>query len=154
MATVGIVEWSTSLSNVSSAQIVYTLNNAPSGTLNKGGTAPIDLTKSNYRTLLLGLKQSSDYTFHIEATSSSGTTCKSENYSLPKTGTLTGAPSITRTVGGSAAAQANGFIVTSSGQGGGTGGAFILDADGAIVWYSAGPSQCSRARMDFEGVNM
>jgi hypothetical protein len=51
--------------------------------------------------------------------------------------------------------------VTSSGQGGGvgggsssSGGAYIIDADGTVVWYAAGPSQCSRARMDFEGVNM
>jgi hypothetical protein len=40
------------------------------------------------------------------------------------------------------------------GGGGGAGSAFIIDADGAVVWYSAGPSQCSRARMDYEGVNM
>ncbi len=159
MATVGIVEWSTTLSNLSSAQIVYTLNNAASGILNKGGTAPVDLTKSNYHTLLLGLKQSSDYTFHIEATSG-GTTCKSSDYTLPKTGTLSGAPTITRTAT-NASAQASGFIVTCGGMGGGGGGgsssgggAVIIDADGAVVWYSTGPSQCSRARMDYQGVNM
>jgi len=159
MATVGIVEWSTTLSNLSSAQIVYTLNNAASGILSKGGTAPVDLTKSNYRTLLLGLKQASDYAFHIEATSG-GTTCKSSDYTLPKTGTLSGAPTITRTVT-NASAQANGFIVTCGGIGGGGGGgsssgggAVIIDADGAVVWYSTGPSQCSRARMDYDGVNM
>jgi hypothetical protein len=162
MATVGIVEWSTTLSGVSSAQIVYTLNNAANTILNKGGTAPVDLKKTNYRTLLLGLKQSSDYTFHIEATSSSGATCKSTDYTLPKTGTLSGAPAVTRTAGASASSQVPGFIVTSDGIGGGMGGgmgggagsAFIIDADGAVVWYSAGPSQCSRARMDYEGVNM
>ena len=160
MATVGVVEWSTALSGVSSAQIVYTLNNAGSSILNKGGTAPVDLKKSNYRTLLLGLKQSSYYTFHIEATSSSGSTCKSSDYTLPKTGSLSGAPTVTRTVS-NASSQAIGFIVTCGGIGGngvGTGssnvGAYIIDADGAVVWYSAGPSQCSRARMDYEGVNM
>ena len=161
MATVGIVEWSTSLANPTSAQIVYTLNNANSGTLNKGGTAPVDLKKTNYRTLLLGLKQSSDYTFHIEATAGS-TTCKSSDYTLPKTGSYSGAPSVTRTVT-NAAAQANGFIVTCSGIGSGMGGggsssgsngAYIIDADGAIVWYAAAPTQCSRARMDYEGNNL
>jgi len=160
MATVGVVEWSTTLSNPSSAEIVYTLNNPASGILNKGGTAPVDLKKTNYRTLLLGLKQSSDYTFHIEATAN-GSTCKSSDYTLPKTGTLSGAPSVTRTAGGSASAAANGFIVTSDGMGagggfggGGTSGVYIIDADGAIVWYIVGPSQCSRAHMDYEGVNM
>ncbi len=43
MATVGVVEWSTTLANVSKAQIVYTLNNAGANILNKGGTAPLDL---------------------------------------------------------------------------------------------------------------
>lgn len=163
MATVGVVEWSTALADVSSAKIVYTLKNAGASILNKGGTAPVDLKKSNYKTLLLGLKQSSDYTFYIEA-SSGNTTCKSSDYTLPKTGSFSGTPTLTRTTGTSASSQAVGFIVTSAGVGGGGGpggggggsasGAYIFDADGAIVWYSTGPSQCSRARMDYEGVNM
>ncbi len=162
MATVGIVEWSTTLANPSSAQIVYSLNNAGSSILNKGGTAPVDLTKANYHTLLLGLKPSSDYTFHLEATSSSGSTCKSEDYTLPKTGTLSGVPTITRTTGASSAAQEPGFIVTSTGMGAGGFGstgtgsnsAYIIDADGTVVWSAAAPSQCSRARMDYDGANM
>jgi hypothetical protein len=158
MATVGIVEWSTTLSDLASAQIVFTLNNPGSGIVNKGGTAPVDLKKTNHRTLLLGLKQSSDYTFHIEATSSAGKTCKSQDFTLPKTGTLSGVPAVTRTPG--AGASANGFIVTSTGMGSGMGGgggsnaAFIIDADGAVVWAASAPTQCSRARMDYEGVNM
>lgn len=166
MATVGIVEWSTSLTAPSSAQIVYTLDNAASTILNKGGTAPVDLSKSNYHTLLLGLKPSSDYTFHIEATAPDGSTCRSGDYTLPKTGTLTGAPTVTRTAGTVVSAQKAGFIVTCSGMGssgggfgGGSsgssgGGAYIIDADGTVVWYASGPSQCSRARMDYEGANM
>lgn len=161
MATVGVVEWSTNLSNMASAQIVYALNNAGSSILNKGGTAPVDLKKTNYRTLLLGLKPSSTYTFHVEATTSNGSVCKSADKTLT-TGTLSGAPAITRTAT-NPSAQAGGFIVTSTGQGagggfggggGGSGGAFIIDADGTVVWYAAAPSQCSRAHMDFEGVNM
>jgi hypothetical protein len=155
MQTVGVVEWATTLTNVSSAQIVYTLNNAGASVLNKGGTAPVDLKKTNYRTLLLGLKPSSTYTYHIEATSSSGTTCKSADATLT-TGTLSGAPTVTRTVA-NAAAQAAGFIVTSGGLGGGgmsSTGTYIFDADGTVVWYAAAPSQCSRAHMDYEGVNM
>lgn len=151
MATVGVVEWSTTLASLSSAKIVYTLNTTSTSVLNKGGTAPVDLKKTNYRTLLLGLKPSSDYKFHIEATASNGTSCVSEDYTLPKTGTLSGAPTINRT-STNASAQANGFIVTSGGMNGT--GAFIIDADGAVVWYSAAPTQCSRARMDYEGVNM
>jgi len=96
MATVGVVEWSTTLSNLASAQIVYTLNNAGASILNKGGAAPVDLKKPNYHTLLLGLKPSSTYTFHVEATTSSGAACKSADKTL-STGALSGAPTITRT---------------------------------------------------------
>ena len=152
MATVGIVEWSTTMANLASASIVYSLNGAGPGVLNTGGTAPVDLTKASYRTLLLGLKQSSDYTFHIEATDADGVVCKSPDTSLPTTGVLPEAPTISRTVS-NAAAQAQGFIVTSGGV---TYGdyAIIIDADGAVVWYAESPVECSRARMDYEGVNM
>jgi hypothetical protein len=140
----------TGLSSISSAQIVYTLKN-PGTALNKGGTAPVDVSKTGYKTLLLGLKQKSDYTFHIEATGSDST-CTSEEYTLPTTGSLSGAPSVTRTTGTASASQAKGFIVASSYTGGNT--AFILDADGAVVWAASAPADCSRARMDYEGVNM
>ena len=155
MATVGIVEWSTALGNPTSAQIVYTLNNAGASILNKGGTAPVDLTKANYRTLLLGLKPSSTYTYHVEVTAG-GTTCKSEDKTLT-TGTLSGAPSVTRTAT-TASAQAGGFIITcpgvsTMGSSGGTQG-FIIDADGTVVWTATAPASCSRARMDYEGNNM
>jgi hypothetical protein len=158
MATVGVVQWSTTLSELTSAQIVYSLDNATSGILNRGGTAPVDLSLANYRTLLLGLKQSSTYTFHIEATSSSGATCTSADYSM-STGTLSGARTVTRTVANSSALAA-GFIVTCSGQGivsgkaGSSSAAYVIDADGATVWYASAPSECSRARMDYEGANM
>lgn len=157
IATVGIVEWSTTLSGLASAKIVYTLNNAGASVLNKGGEAPVDLKKANYRTLLLGLKPSSTYTFYVEATTSSGTTCRSADKTLT-TGTLSGAPSVTRTAA-NASAQAVGFIVTSTGQSGGGGGgsnsrAYIIDADGTVVWSAAAPTQCSRAHMDFEGNNL
>jgi hypothetical protein len=149
---VGVVEWSTTLADVSSAEIVYTLDAAASTVLNKGGTAPVDLTKSNYHTLLLGLKPSSNYTFHIEATAADGSTCKSADQKLPKTGTLSGATSITRT-GSNPNAQAKGFITTCGGLTG-NGPAIIIDADGTVVWAASAPGQCSRVRMDYEGANM
>ena len=159
MPTVGIVEWSTTLSNLANANIVFTLNGASSSVLNRGGTAPVDLTKPNHRTLLLGLKPSSNYTFHIEAMAANGTGCKSADYTLPTTGAFpgtgtfpTGVPVIARTVV-NASAQAKGFIVTSSGMTYGN-YAIIIDADGTVVWYADAPIQCSRARMDYEGVNM
>ncbi|HVV49730.1 MAG TPA: arylsulfotransferase family protein, partial [Polyangia bacterium] len=152
MATVGVVEWSTTLPNVASAEVVYTLNGAGPEVLNAGGTAPVDLTKPNHRTLLLGLKPSSDYTFHLEARDQNGALCRSPDYALPTTGLLPDAPAISRTAA-NPAAQAKGFIVTSSGVTYGN-YAIVIDADGAVVWYAPSPNQCSRARLDYEGANM
>ncbi len=150
--TVGIVEWSTTATNLKSAQIVYTLDNATSSILNSGGTAPVDLTATNYHTLLLGLKPSSTYTFHIEATLSDNSVCKGSDYTL-MTGTLSGVPSVTRS-SSNPSAQAKGFIITSTDDGNGAASAFIIDADGEIVWSATAPASCTRARMDYEGVNM
>jgi hypothetical protein len=156
IATVGVVEWSTDLANVSSARIVYALSNPAAGVRNTGGIAPVDAAKASNRTLLLGLKPSSAYTYHIEATSSSGASCKSSDQMLT-TGTLSGAPSIMRNAM-NASAQANGFIITSGGVSMGAGGGnqpvFIIDADGAVVWSMPAPASCSRARMSYEGTDM
>ena len=152
MATVGIVEWSTTLSNLKSANIVYSLNGAGPTVLNRGGVAPVALAHANYRTLLLGLKPSSDYTFHIEATDVHGVSCRSSDYALPTTGVLAGAPAISRSAS-NPAAQAKGFIVTSSGVTYGN-FAIIIDADGTVVWYAESPIQCTRARIDYEGADM
>jgi hypothetical protein len=149
--TVGVVEWSLAGTPPSSARIVYTLKDAPSALLNQGGTAPVDLGKVDYRTLLLGLKPSRDYTFHIEATRG-GRTCASAEYALPTTGSFPSARPVTVAVT-QPAAREPGFIVTSSGT---TlpSSAFIIDADGEIVWYVDGPQDPTRAQMDYEGANM
>lgn len=148
--TVGIVGWSSTVAP-SSAKIVYKLKNGASSLLNQGGEAPVDLSKPNYRTLLLGLKQSQDYTFHIEATHD-GATCVSAEYALPATGSFPDARPVTVAV-----AQPDkrepGFIVTSSGTSV-PDSAFIIDADGEIVWFADGPLNTTRAQMDYEGDNM
>lgn len=156
MATVGNVEWALAGAAPTSAKIVYTLDGAAASLLNKGGEAPVDLSKANFKTLLLGLKQSSNYTFHIEA-NRAGETCVSEDFALPKTGTLSAGPNVTVNVA-AADKREPGFIVTSTGfsmgGGGGSPAAFILDADGAVVWAAAGPADNTRAQMDYEGANM
>jgi hypothetical protein len=149
--TVGVVEWSLDGTPPTSAKIVYTLNQADPSLLNKGGEAPVELGNANYRTLLLGLKQARDYTFHIEV-SRGGSSCKSPDYALPTTGTLAGAPSVSLSVA-EAAEREPGFIVTSSGTFV-PDSAFIVDADGEIVWFFAGPLNTCRAQMDYEGNTM
>jgi len=151
IATVGVVEWSLAGAPPASAKIVFTLKNFAPSMTNLGGQAPVNLSKPNYRTLLLGLKQSSDYVFHIEATRDDGE-CISPDYALPTTGSFAAARRVTVQVD-QAAKREPGFIVTSSGT---TlpNSAFIIDADGEIVWYAPGPENPSRAQMDYEGDNL
>ena len=149
--TVGVVEWSLAGAPPASARIVYTLVGAASSTLNRGGEAPVDLTKPNHRTLLLGLKQARDYRFHIEATRG-GQTCVSADQALPTTGSFATSWPVAVTVS-QPDKREPGFIVTSSGIFN-PNVAFIIDADGEIVWSFEGPGNTTRALMDYEGETM
>jgi hypothetical protein len=149
--TVGVVEWSSTGGVPANATVVYTLKDAAGSISNRGGRAPVDLGKPNYRTLLLGLKQSSDYTFHIEATRD-GETCVSPDYTLPTTGSFASPPPVAVTVA-QAGKREPGFIVTSSGTFVPS-SAFIIDADGDVVWYVDAPQNPTRAQMDYEGDNL
>src|SRR5688572_16903873 len=130
--TVGVVEWSLANGTPTSAKIVYTLENAAGTLLNRGGEAPVKLDAPGYRTLLLGLKQASQYTFHIEATLGTRT-CVSATLALPTTGSFDGARSVEVNVV-QPEKRDPGFIVTSSGSSLPR-SAFIIDADGELVWY-------------------
>jgi hypothetical protein len=149
--TVGVVEWSLAGTPPSSAKIVFALKDAESALLNRGGEAPVSLSRASYRTLLLGLKPQRDYTFHIEAVRD-GQTCVSAEYALPTTGSLASAQRMTVNVS-QPAKREPGFIVTSSGS---TlpSSAFIIDADGDVVWSFDAPESVPRALMDYEGDNM
>jgi len=130
-------------------------------------TAALDVTQGpNFRTLLLGMKASKAYTFHLEV-NDGALSCTSRDYTLTTGALPSGLPTVTRTPGEQVAAQAKGFILASSGTGafgGGMGGgmmgggtmdaasyAYILDADGDIVWFAPGPASCSRAKMSADG---
>ena len=153
--TVGIVDWSVDLPNVTSAKIVFGL---------QGGTtmmtAPVDVkTGPNFRTLLLGMKGSKTYAFHVEVSNGSNTCSSAE--STVQTGAVSNTvPRITRMAGTSAVPAQKGFLIWSSGvgmgggMGGGAGMAFILDADGDPVWWTTAPAQCSRAKMSYDGQYM
>jgi hypothetical protein len=149
--TVGVIEWSLEGAPPSAATVVFRLANAVPSTLNQGGAAPSPLDDAKHRTLLLGLKQARDYTFHVEATRG-GSSCASPEWALPTTGRLPDAPSISVRV-----AQPDrrepGFIVTSSGTSV-PDAAFIIDADGDVVWDFPGPVNTSRAHLDYEGNQM
>ncbi len=157
--TVGIVDWSVNMASPTSASIVFGLEG---GTLTL--TAPVDVTQGpSFRTLLLGMKASKTYNFHVEV-AGGGTTCTSNEYSITTGAAPSALPRVTRMAGPAAASQARGFITVSTGIGGGGGGmmgggggtsyAFILDADGEPVWWAPAPPQCSRAKMSGDGQHM
>ncbi|MBN2036153.1 MAG: carboxypeptidase regulatory-like domain-containing protein [Chitinispirillaceae bacterium] len=149
--TVGIIEWSYS-KEVTSAVIEF-------GRTSKGDEfeAPVDLKEKNYRTLLLGMKQNTEYTYRIVVNGS----CKSDNYTIT-TGRLSITPNITKSGSGSSSIK-SGFIVTTTdcgwAMGGGMGGGgtpktAIFDMDGDVVWAAEAPKGVSRARMSWDGKNM
>ena len=149
--TVGIVTWSATPA-VTAAHIEF----GPQGSADTW-EAPVDLSEANYRTLLLGMKQQKTYVFRIVAQTASGS-CVSDDFTLT-TGSLSNAPSISAS-GSGASVLGNGFIVaTIMGGGGGFGGggastAFIMDADGDVVWAASAPGGASRAHMSWDGKEM
>jgi hypothetical protein len=152
--TVGVVDWSVNLPSISQASIVF---GPQDGTTTL--TAPIDvMTGPNFHTLLLGMKASKTYSYKISAD-----TCTSDAYTIT-TGAMPNAVAhLTRTTGPAASSQAKGFIITSSGPGSLSAGigagntsayAYIIDADGDIVWWAPAPVSCSRAKMSYDGQYM
>ncbi len=145
--TVGIVEWSTSLTNVTSAEIQF------GSSTDYAHTAPVDLTESNYRTLLLGNKGSATVHYRIVA-NGGGTECVSEDYTLQTGRTPNNPPEPQSITTPNPGARAGGFKVTSLYQGQQGGQGFILDADGDIVWWHPLSPDCTRARMSYDGKYM
>jgi hypothetical protein len=143
--TVAIVTFTTTLSNVTKAEIDF----GPAA----GGTtmvAPVDLTQTSYRTLLLGMKGSTSYAYKIVATNASGS-CTSSSYTIMTGALPSSAPKVTATIT-NATAHDKGFIVTSTGLMGTT--TFIIDPDGAVVWSATGPASPSRSHMSWDGTHM
>ena len=146
--TVGIVTWSVNVQSLTSAAIDFGLTTA------YGMRAPVDLAEMSYRTLLLGMKPASTYHFRITATA--GTTNYVSNDYTIQTGAATTAVQVSGFREVSATARKRGFIVTSYWNGNGSAVPFILDADGAIVWWAtSGPTGgIARAAMSADGKNM
>jgi hypothetical protein len=140
--TVGIVDWSTDLPNVNSARIEFGLDTS------YGMTAPVSLAEPNYRTLLLGMKASRTYHFRIVAQAGTSTCTSSDRTIL--TGPLpSNLPSLDVTT---TSARAGGFLLIPQYQGSAAAGtAYIVDADGDIVWWYAIGGNASGARMSYDG---
>jgi len=146
--TIGIVTWTVNVSALTEAHIDFGLDTS------YGMTAPVDLTLTDHRTLLLGMKPARTYHFRIVARDAS-TTYTSADYTV-----MTGPASTTVFISKfqvlNATARKRGFIITSYWAGSGLTVPFIIDGDGEIVWWGrGGPSGgIARARMSADGKNM
>jgi hypothetical protein len=146
--TVGIVTWSTTLAGVQSAQIDFGL------TTSYGMTAPVDLTQTDYRTLLLGMKASKTYHYRITANAAAGA-CQSPDQTI-MTGALLNGLTKPQVTTNNAAALAGGFIATGQyvQNASGSATAFILDADGDYVWWYNIENYVTGVVMDYAGTHM
>jgi len=146
--TVGIVTWSTDLLGVDNASIDFGRDTT------YGMRAPVDLAEPNYRTLLLGMKASTEYHFRITA-GAAGSQCQSQDFTVTTGPLATGLPDVDVETS-DAEAVAGGFLITGQyqGQGGGAAPAYILDADGDIVWWYSIGNNVTGARMSYDGKYM
>jgi hypothetical protein len=149
--TIGIVTWSIAVAGITEAHIEFGLDTG------YGMIAPVDLNEVDFRTLLLGMKPSKTYHFRIAAKVGS-TTYLSDDYVI-QTGPATTLVKLSSFRVVDEAARRRGFVVASywSGSpGSGTNTAFIMDADGEIVWWypSSVAGGIARARMSEDGKNM
>jgi hypothetical protein len=138
MPTVGTVTWSTDLEDLTEGRVEFGPTSA------YGSAAPVKLTEPSYRTLLLGMKPSREYHFRVVLRAGQSE-CAGPDQTL-MTGALDGVPSVNRTPA-TAAGLAGGYLVGSTSAGGGA--AFILDADGDIVWWLS-TGNLSRASMSYD----
>jgi len=147
--TVGIVTFTTDLAGMTEAHIDFGRDTT------YGMSAPVDIALADKRTLLLGMKPSTEYHYRVVATGPSGT-CAGTDNTLTTGARASGLPTLEVTTP-NAAALSGGFLLTGQYQGSGGDGApaYILDADGDIVWwYITGQLNVTGARMSADGKYM
>jgi hypothetical protein len=148
--TVGIVTWTSGLAGIEEAHIEFGPTTA------YGMTAPVDLREPGHRTLLLGMRQRSDYHYRIVA-SSGGVQCTSADYTIATGSLLNGLPKIQVLDHSNAAPLSGGFLIT--GQYLRQGGmsktpAYIVNADGQMVWAYGSDYDVTGAVMSYDGKAM
>jgi hypothetical protein len=114
-----------------------------------GMVAPVDLTAATYRTLLLGMKQSKTYHFRIVATGESAA-CSSADQTLTTESLGTGLPKVTVSTKSASSPVYGGFLLTGKAISAPNGAsAYILDADGNVVWAYPFPKDVTGIRMSY-----
>jgi hypothetical protein len=124
IATVGIVTFSTDLAGITEARVEFGL------TTSYGITAPVNLEQPSYRTLLLGMKPSSTYHYRVVVRAGQSECTGADQ--MITTGALPNNAAEANLTTTDASALAGGYLVGTLQQGG---AAFILDADGDVVWW-------------------
>jgi hypothetical protein len=148
IGSVGIVTFTTTLSSPTSAKIDF----GPDTTY--GMTAPVDLTQSMYRTLLLGMKPAKTYHYQISVTNASGTCTGGDNTIMTGPTPNGVAPTGLSVTTQNAGSVYKGFIVTGSYVQSGGAPAYILDSDGTMVWWYNDGSDACGPRMSYDGQYM
>ncbi len=151
-AGVGIVTWSTNLANVDKAQIDFGVD------ATYGLTAPVDLEETDYRTVLLGMKEGhAPYHFRITAWAGSTECVGDDVVFASKTPVRPSSLKAPRVTTNDPSATYGGFLVTVGFRMGVAGDvAFILDQDGECVWayMPSGFGSLSVARMTHDAKAM
>lgn len=155
IGTVGVVAWSTALASPTSAHVDFGL------TTSYGMVAPADVSgAAPYQTLLLGMKASSTYHYRLVAQDAAGT-CTGPDQTITTGALPNGVLPQIQVQTSNAAALFGGFLISGMSTGGavpgaGSGGspAFILDADGDVVWWYVIASDVTGARMSYDGTHI
>lgn len=146
ISTVGIVQWDVDLENLEQAFIDF-------GRVSDDQTfpqrAPVDLSQTRNRTLLLGMKSTAEYAFRIVANSALQT-CTSETFTIQTGPPPSRLPGIDREVF-DASSITHGFFIVSELSLSVDSDVYIFDEDGDEVWWEVGPVTTARARMSWDG---
>jgi len=143
--TVGIVTWSLDASGLTEAHIDFGLDTT------YGVTAPVDLTATDYRTVLFGMKPARTYHFRIVATDGSQSyTSDDQTLTTGAATTVIQAPTVTVM---SADQVDQGFIIGSFWTGNANWTAFIIDTDGDVVWWYTDTSDSAFGGSGFQSID-
>ena len=158
ISTVGIVDWSVN----TAADSAYIDFGRVAGSWEYRAPVP-NPAQSNNRTLLLGMKGSTTYSYQVVIQRGSET-CSSQTQTITTDAIRNGLPQVSMNTPNPSGVF-EGFTITcifniGMGLPGGPGGTpswtFIIDKDGDPVWWyqAADISDCSRARMSYDGQRM
>lgn len=153
IGTVGIVKWRSSLSSMARATIEFGVDSTYEL------TAPVDVTRDEFRTLLLGMKANAGpYHFRIQAEAADGSLCTSPDYSFAdKTEPAPSDLATPSVVTHDASGLFGGFFLSVGFEANTPDDyVFILDGDGDPVWWYAPKAfgDLTVARMSYDGQYM